>query len=141
MSAKRLRFKDISRSYFRQAQARLQTAGRAYTQRNYPYCVRQAQESAELELKAALRLMGVEYPKVHDVSDALQSNRHLFPETFQLHIDELVKLSRELARERSVAMYGEEARGLPPEKIFDKQDAKKALDAARKVLKACRTLT
>ncbi len=136
-----MRFSELSRSYYRQGRARFQTAKLAYDQRNYPYCVRQAQESVELVLKGALRLIGVEYPKFHDVSDILQSNVHRFPKSFQAHVDRVAKISKSLARKRAPAMYGEEMRGLPPEKIFDRDDAKRALDDAKKVLDACKNLS
>jgi len=135
-----LRFSELSRSYFRQGRARFRTAKLAYNQRNYPYCVRQAQEAVELVLKAALKLIGVEHLKFHDVSDVLQSNVHRFPKSFQKHADWVAKISKDLARKRAPAMYGEEMRGLPPEKLFDRDDAKKALDDAKKVLDACKNL-
>ena len=137
---KRLRFKELSRSYFKQGRARYQTAKLAYNQYNYPYCVRQAQESVELTLKGALRLVGVEYPKSHDVSEALLSNLNRFPERFRKSIGEAARISKELARKRAAAMYGEEASNLPPEKIFDRNDAKKAIDDARQVLETCKKL-
>ena len=132
-----MRFRELSRSYFRQGKARYRTAKLAYNQRNYPYSVRQAQESVELVLKGALKLVGVEHPKLHDVSDALLSNTDRFPEQFRVRVDQLAKISKQLARKRAPAMYGEETRGLPPEKLFDRTDAKKALDDARKILDAC----
>ena len=135
-----MRFKELSQSYFRQGRARYRTAKLAYNQRNYPYCIRQAQESVELTLKGALKLVGVEYPKFRDVSEALLANVHLFPEWFRKRVDEMAKVSKELARKRAPAMYGEEARGLPPEKVFDRDDAKKAINDAKKVLDACKKL-
>ena len=135
-----MRFRDLSRSYFRQGQARYRTAKLAYNQRNYPYSVRQAQESVELVLKGALKLVGVEHPKIHDVSDALLSNVDRFPEQFRARVDQLAKISKQLARKRAPAMYGEETRGLPPEKLFDRTDAKKALDDAKEILDACDVL-
>lgn len=135
-----MRFKELSQSYFRQGRVRLRTARLAYGRRNYAYCVRQAGEAVELTLKGALRLVGVEYPKVHDVSDVLVSNIQRFPESFQECGGEIATISKELARKRAPAMYGEETTGLPPEKMFDRGDAKKALDDAEKVLDACKNL-
>jgi HEPN domain-containing protein len=135
-----LRFKELSRSYSKQARARYRTAKLAYDQRNYPYCIRQAQESVELTLKGALKLVGVQYPKFLDVSEALLSNVHLFPEWFRKRVDEMAKVSKELARKRAAAMYGEEAKGLPPETVFDRRDANKAVNDAKRVLDACKKL-
>jgi len=57
----------MAKAYLRQARERLRHANEALEGGNYPYVVRQSQEAVELSLKAALRLVGVEPPKWHDV--------------------------------------------------------------------------
>jgi HEPN domain-containing protein len=39
----------------------------ALVEGNYPYTVRLSQECVELSLKAVLKAVGIEYPKIHDV--------------------------------------------------------------------------
>ncbi|MEM2014416.1 MAG: HEPN domain-containing protein, partial [Desulfurococcaceae archaeon] len=58
---------SMARSYLRQAEERIRHAKEALEGGNYPYVVRQCQESVELLLRAALRLVGVETSKWHDV--------------------------------------------------------------------------
>jgi len=70
----------IARSYLRQAKARLEDAKDALSDGNYPYAVRLSQECVELSLKAALKTVGIDYPKVHDVSDVLADVSERFPE-------------------------------------------------------------
>jgi len=53
----------MARSYIRQAEERIHHAREALQRGNYLYVVRQCQETVELSLKAALRLVGVEPPK------------------------------------------------------------------------------
>ena len=69
---------DMARSHLRQAAERVRHAEEALANGNYPY-VRQCQEAVELALKAALRMVGVEPPKWHDVGPVLRRERGRFP--------------------------------------------------------------
>jgi len=109
----RLNNYDLAKSYIRQA--------------SYPYTVRQCQEAVELLLKAALRYVGVEPPKLHDVGPLLRKERDRFPAWFQEEIDEFAYYSRVLRREREPAMYGDEETGTPPEELYSKFDAESAM--------------
>ena len=130
----------MAKAYLRQAEARIRTAERALKEGNYPYSVRQAQEAVELSLKAVLRLVGIEPPKWHDVGPILRKNRNRFPNWFRELIDELAFISRQLRREREVSMYGDEEMGIPPNHIYNKFDAEKYLEAAKKVCESCQKL-
>jgi len=123
----------MAKSYIRQALERLRHAEEALTAGNYPYVVRQCQEAVELLLKAALRLVGVEPPKWHDVGPILRREAHRFPEWFREKIPWLARISRRLRREREPAMYGDEELGIPPEELYDRDDAVEALTWARAV--------
>jgi HEPN domain-containing protein len=95
--------------------------------------IRQSQEAVELLLKASLRLVGIEPPKWHDVGPILRKEAQRFPEWFQQEIPRLARISRKLRREREPAMYGDEELGLPPEEIYDRDDAVEALQWASEV--------
>ncbi|MEZ0394685.1 MAG: HEPN domain-containing protein [Desulfurococcaceae archaeon] len=124
---------DMARSYVRQAEERLLHAREALGRGSYPYVVRQCQEAVELLLKAALRLVGVEPPKWHDVGPVLRRERARFPEWFQHEVDALARISRRLRREREPSMYGDEEAGVPPELLYDRADAEEALGSAEHV--------
>ncbi|MGC9014975.1 MAG: HEPN domain-containing protein [Thermoproteota archaeon] len=125
---------ELARSNIRQAEERLKHAKEALESGNYPYVIRQCQEAVELALKAALRLVGIEPPKWHDVGPILKREKNVFPEWFQEYIDELASISRTLRREREPALYGDEETGTSPEELYAKSDADKALKDAEKVL-------
>mgnify|MGYP001770763431 FL=1 len=125
---------EMARSHINQAAERIKHAKEALSSGNYPYVIRQCQEAVELLLKAALRIVGVEPPKWHDVGPVLRRERGKFPEWFQEHIDELASISRSLRREREFSMYGDEESGLPPEELYTRIDAERALNDAEKVL-------
>jgi len=68
----------------------------------------------ELLLKAALRLVGVEPPRWHDVGPVLRREAQRFPHWFGRDIAVMARYSRRLRREREPSMYGDEETGLPP---------------------------
>ncbi|MEM3132496.1 MAG: HEPN domain-containing protein, partial [Sulfolobales archaeon] len=109
---------SMAQSYLRQAEERIRHAKEALERGNYPYVVRQCQESVELLLKAALRLVGVEVPKWHDVGPVLKREAQRFPEWFQVEIPALARISRKLRRERELSMYGDEESGIPPDELY-----------------------
>ncbi|MEM4141107.1 MAG: HEPN domain-containing protein [Nitrososphaeria archaeon] len=74
---------ELAVSYIDEARRRLKTAENALKEKAYAYCIRQSQESVELALKAALRLVGIEPPKAHDVGPILLSEKERFPEWFR----------------------------------------------------------
>ncbi len=134
---KRLR---LAEGLLRQAERRLKSAKFAFAERDFAYTVRQSQECVEMSLKAALRLIGVGYPKVHDVSPALKAFRERFPSWFKREVKLMAEASRVLAEYRGPSMYGIEVEMKPPEELFEEDDAKRALDYAQKVYENCRKL-
>lgn len=131
---------EMARSYFLTAEYSLKQARMAHTDGVWHLAVRRCQEGAEMALKATLRLVGLEVPKVHDVGFFLRENRAMFPTWFQAHVDRLVHISRGLRKDREVSVYGDEALGLPPETIFSRVDVDEALEEATFVLEQTRRL-
>jgi len=125
----------LARSNIRQAIDRLKYAGEALRSGNYPYVIRQCQEAVELSLKGALRLVGIEPPKWHDVGPVLKRERDRFPTEFRNYIDKLASISRSLRKERELAMYGDEVAGIPPEELYTRNDAIEYFGKAEFVIK------
>ncbi len=130
----------LAESYIGQAEIRLKFAIEAFKFGNYPYALRLSQECVELSLKAALRIIGIEYPKVHDVSDTLLDFKDKFPEWFRSEINFMAKVSIILAGKREIAFYGGEAEFLTPEELISKSEAEEAIEWARKIFEYCRKL-
>jgi len=112
----------------------------AFNDEDYPMTVRRSQECVELSLKAVLRSIGIEYPREHDVGKALEVAKEKFPDWFSSKIPRFAEISRDLSKKRGPAMYGYEAELKPASDIFDKEDAKDAISAAREVFEACEKL-
>ncbi|MEM4246611.1 MAG: HEPN domain-containing protein [Candidatus Bathyarchaeia archaeon] len=130
----------IAAAYLRQAASRLKDAEEALEEGNHPYSLRLSQECVELSLKTSLRLVGVEYPKIHDVSGILSRVAEKFPEWFRRELERLCETSRILASKREVAFYGSEEEHRTPEEIIGREEAEDALDRAKKVYQLCNRL-
>ena len=88
---------------------------RAYERGSWNIVIRRAQEVVELSLKALLKMIGVEYPKNHDVGGVfgrvcVEMDLKVKPK----ELDELKSISSDLADVRASAFYMEE--------IYDHQD-------------------
>lgn len=135
-----MRLLKLAEAYLRQAAPRLRDARRALREGNYPYAVRLSQECVELCLKAALRIVAIDYPKVHDVSTVLLAARNRFPQWFQAEIEFLADSSALLCKKRELCFYGIEEELLTPEEAVGKEDAEDAVSRASRVLALCQRL-
>jgi HEPN domain-containing protein len=100
--------------------------------------VREAQELVELALKAALRVVGIDPPKWHDVGPILVESARAFPEPFTSAIPRLAEISRWLRRERELAFYGDV--DLVPTESYHEGDAARAMADAFEVYAAIEAL-
>jgi HEPN domain-containing protein len=131
---------EMALSYLSTAEYSLQQARAAHADGVWHLAVRRCQEGVELALKASLRLVGLEIPKVHDVSFFLREHSERFPEWFGLELDRLAHISRSLRKDREVSFYGDEALSLPPERVFTQVDADEALRETEFVFELTRRL-
>jgi HEPN domain-containing protein len=121
---------ELAKDYLKQANLRLQTAERVLEKDAFAYSIRQSQEGVELALKAALRLVGIDFPKWHNVGPLLEKEREKFPEVFKQRISKLALISEKLSNLREDAMYGNEQKGKGPSSLFTKADSEEILDEA-----------
>jgi HEPN domain-containing protein len=130
----------VAKSYLRQAEARLEDAIEALEEENHLYAVRLSQECVELSLKAVLRVIGIEYPKVHEVSDLLLEFSERLPEWFRAEIGFVRESSKILYKKREPSLYGDEEALLPPNEVMDRGDAEDATKRAKRIYGLCRRL-
>lgn len=129
---------ELAKAMLEQARDRLATAEKVYSTGNLPYAVRSSQECVELSLKAALRAVGIEYPKRHDVSRVLRRMKGRFPDWFS--VEKFAATSRELVELREPAMYGDEIRMLSSSALFEREQVEEVLARAREVYNASQEL-
>ena len=105
----------------------------ALNEKDFNMAVRRAQEVVELTLKGALKILGVDYPKVHDVaplfSDQLRQKRGVGNPTVLQKIEEI---SLWLAESRAPSFY--------LDREYGEEDAEQALGDAVFVLSETKKL-
>lgn len=124
--------RTLAASYLLKARKRLKALEVLLIEEAYSDVVREAQEAVELALKAALRAIGVEPPKIHDVGRLIEEHRGRFPEDVAAAGPRLVEISSWLRKEREFAFYGD-IDFIPTERYTCAQ-AERALEDARFVV-------
>ncbi|GMV05648.1 MAG: hypothetical protein AMXMBFR53_19250 [Gemmatimonadota bacterium] len=128
-----MRNTDLARDHVRRAEIRLAALDVLFEAESWADVVRESQEVVELALKGLLRAHGVAPPRVHDVSDVLEAERHRLPEALAPDLASLVRASRDLRRDRELAFYG--AEDLTPSGFYGRADAEQARTSARQTVK------
>jgi HEPN domain-containing protein len=97
--------------------------------------VRRAQEAVELVLKGALTILGIEYPKIHDVGKIFADVVQRKVGTTETEIlEKIIHISTRLTEDRAPAFYGERSYGQGEAKEAH-CDALFVLDEVKKLLK------
>lgn len=129
---------DLARSYMVKASARRRVLEVLLEENAYSDVVREAQELVELALKAALRAIGVDPPRWHDVGPILVEHIAAFPDGFAQALPEIAEISRWLRREREFAFYGDV--DVIPTESYGRDDALRAQREALVVYRAVASL-
>jgi HEPN domain-containing protein len=123
----------MAKDYAERARWVLKEAENALAAENYAVSVRRSQEALELSAKGALRRLAVEYPREHDVSEAVEATADRLPDNIRAQVGEIKALSAELARIRGPALYGYEAEGVPASEAFTKDYATETLNRTKTI--------
>jgi HEPN domain-containing protein len=106
---------------------------RAYERGSWNVVVRRAQEVVELSLKGLLKMIGIEYPKEHDVGDVFErACREKRIEVEVKTLDRIKQTSSRLARERAPAFY--------MDRLYSEEQAQEAKEGAEHVIGMAREL-
>ncbi len=132
--------RELAEAHLRQAEEILIEAEGLLGRGAWNLVVRRAQEVVEIALKSALRVVGVEVPRVHDVGVILVDCAARFPEAVRGESDRMASISRRLSRERELSFYGDERTGKAPQRLYTHEDAQQALADAHTVLGWTRSL-
>ncbi|WP_020493858.1 HEPN domain-containing protein [Verrucomicrobium sp. 3C] len=98
---------ELARAYLRLVEDRLEALGVFRERRSYANLRRESQEIVELVLKAALRGLGIDPPRVHEVGRLLERELDALPEDLRAEAGTLVGASREPRKDREMSFYGE----------------------------------
>lgn len=124
----------LARDYLRRARARRRALDTLAAEAAYADVVRESQEVVELVLKGALRFIGVDPPKRHDVRATIARFVERLPEEWRMAMHEIEAASAELARDRAHAFYGDEDQLVPASELFGEADARRALGVVDRLL-------
>ncbi len=123
---------DLAKSYLAKARARLKALVVLRDEGAHSDVVREAQELVELALKAMLRSVGVEPPKLHDVGPLLLEHRFRFAAGVSERLDRAAEISRTLRHDRELAFYGDV--DFIPTEQYSPADAQRAFQDAAWIL-------
>lgn len=135
-----MNFSDLARDYLKRAESRRAAIATLRSEEAYADILRECQEVVELLLKGALRFVGIDPPKRHDVGPALQQHLSRFPESWHAAADQIVRRSARLLEYRSLAFYGDEETGRPASQLFTQEDAEEAMQWMDDLLELYRNL-
>ena len=100
---------------------------RMFEKEKWNIVVRKAQEVVELSLKGILKIMGIDFPKVHNVAplfvNLLQEKGIELGKEVS---DRILSISMLLAKDRAPAFYGE--------KVYSRDDAEIAQNGAKEIV-------
>lgn len=91
--------------------------------------VREGQECVELILKGFLRNLGVEIPKIHDVSRVLVEHTSKLPKDVAECLPKICSISKNLRRDRELSFYGTED-WIPTEE-YGEEDSKRVIEEVK----------
>jgi HEPN domain-containing protein len=120
--------REAGQNLIKEAEEYLGEAERAFLRGSWNMVVRKSQEVVELSQKGMLKILGVEYPKVHDPSDFFL--KVLEKRGIPINMADstrVIRISAELSEKRAPAFYFE--------KNYGSADAKEAKVGAEFVLK------
>ncbi|ABW01718.1 HEPN domain-containing protein [Caldivirga maquilingensis] len=105
----------------------------SYNRRDWRGVAANAQLTAENAVKAIIAVFNIPSWS-HDPSNELLSLLNKLPEGVKALINELAIIVRTLAPEHGRSTHGEPSRGLTPWEIYDRGDAERALDMAKRAV-------
>lgn len=101
----------------------LKEAKRAYQSSQYNIVVRRSQETVELALKGLLIILGIEYPKIHDVGTVFYEQvKAKGVKIEEKDLEKIKFISSQLTKEREASFY--------MEKDYIQEEAEEALEGA-----------
>lgn len=100
--------RSLADDYLERALVRIEILPIFISKNAHADAVRECQEAVELLLKGVLRKVGIDPPRWHDVSKAINEYAALFGPEFRSEMARVTKISMELRKEREISFYGEE---------------------------------
>jgi HEPN domain-containing protein len=130
--------RSLAESYLTKSEKRLKALRVLKAEGAHSDVVREAQEIVELALKGALRAVGVEPPKYHDVGGLLPEHSKKFAAAVRPNLARAAEISRRLRKERELSFYGDI--DFVPTEQYTAEDAGRAYADAEWVVELAQTV-
>lgn len=127
-----MRTDELARDYLGKARIRVEMLQWLLDRKAYSDVVREAQEAVELCLKGALRQVGIDPPKIHDVGGLVIAHATRFPPAAAIEVESIASISKQLRKDRELAFYGDV--DFVPGQSYGEPQAREALHQAQRVL-------
>ncbi len=118
----------LLKDYIKRAEIRIKALYFYLERQAYADVIREAQEVVELLLKGLLRLVGIEVPRVHDVSKTLDGHVSYLPDNVKQNLKRIKDISKRLRKERELCFYG--ADDFIPSEEYSIDEARSAIEDA-----------
>lgn len=125
---------SLARDYLQRARTRRIAVEALLGAHGYADVVRESQDIVELVLEGALRFVGIDPPKRHNVHATVEQFIDRFPPDWRQAPGEMRQALDRLAADRAPAFYGDEAEGVPASEPFGEEDARRAMAAADRLI-------
>ncbi len=118
---------DSGENLLKDAEVYYEEMQRMFEKEKWNIVVRRAQEVVELSLKGILKIMGIDFPKVHNVAPLFvnllrEKGIELGKEVYE----RILSISLLLAKDRAPAFYGE--------KVYSREEAEIAQKGAKEIV-------
>ncbi len=123
---------SLAQDYVKRAVIRLKAIQVLLDEKSWPDVIRESQECIELAIKGFLRHAGVSFPRSHDVSPILLSEKDRLPQSIHKDLKKIAEISKSLRRDRELAFYGSE--DLTPSEFYTEEDGVEAFANAKFVV-------
>ncbi len=119
----------LAQDYMKKSEVRIKALYFFLENEDYADVVREVEEECvELILKALLRKMGAEVPKIHDPGKVLEKYRNFLPQQIKEDLEAIKEISKSLRKEKELAFYGVE--DFIPTEEYTEKEAKEAIKKA-----------
>jgi HEPN domain-containing protein len=116
---------NLGQDYFLRAKVRRKAVQVLKDESAHADVVRECQEIVELLLKGALRVIGIDPPKWHDVGQIIIQHSHSFPAEIATNVARIAKISSDLRKNREMSFYGDD--DFLPTQGYDIDDSTKVM--------------
>ncbi|MFW5704536.1 MAG: HEPN domain-containing protein [Nanoarchaeota archaeon] len=122
------------KNYIQTSQRRIKYCENALNDKDFAYVVRESQTIVELCFKALLYRYNFVFPDKPEVSSDLKEVLEIYSDNIKKNYKKFAKLSKELRRNRELALYGDPDADKVSNEFFTKDQAENYLKEVKELL-------